>query len=131
MIRQNHFGKARSLRNRFVLFAHQVAVRPFDRQQFQHFQVGMHERALELHPVGLSDAEDEQAFGRSDLNRVVDDPDPVVRELFAALQLVQPDSQNPILNGRVRWSVEGPTALPSDDELENRLGCRVNWLPPA
>ena len=81
----------------------------------------MHERPIELNPLRASYAEDQQHLDRADLNRVIDDPDPVVREFFGTLQFVQPNSQNPVLNGRVRCRFEGQTALPCDDEIEASL----------
>jgi hypothetical protein len=132
LIRQDRLRNAASLSHRRILLAHNFSIRHFDRQQFQHLQVRMHERTSELHPLRALDAEDQQHLDRADLNRVIDDPNPVVREFFGTLQLVQPDSQNPVLNRGVRCRFEWQAASQRDDEIETSLtgtqtGCGLEY----
>jgi hypothetical protein len=98
----------------FHLPVHHFPRRFGHRLQVDQFHVLVTQAAVPRIPRGLAETDDDQAFPLAQLHRVVQDPNPVARLLFGAVQLVEAQPQQPQPHAIVRAhaaSLSPPTPI--------------------
>ncbi len=137
-------GDAGPPRGRFQLLVHHLARGAANRDQINEVDVLVPERAVFLRQPGVvPQAQDDQALELTNLDRVIHNPDPILRLLERPRELMQTDSQQPSADARVagervlpiqksahqserrRTAAEGPAAVQHESQSQTDRSQRI------